>query len=65
MNERNWTTYKLSEKSGIDHEEIVKIALCEHDITLGVAMGLSKALGASAKFWLNLQNQYDKWLKYK
>ena len=50
---------KLAKACGIPRTRIERIASEQVGITADTALRLGKALGTSAQFWLNLQNDYD------
>jgi len=50
---------KLAKACGIPRTRIERIASERFGITADTALRLGKALGTSAQFWLNLQNDYD------
>lgn len=50
---------KLAAACGLPRTRIERIADETSGISADTALRLEKALGASAQFWLNLQNRYD------
>lgn len=48
-------------KIGTSRKNLSEIVNCKTGISAEMALKLSKALGTSAQFWLNLQQQYDLW----
>lgn len=59
LDERGWESITLQELSGIPSEIISMIRLQKTDITPEIAERLSKALGTSPEYWLNLQKAWD------
>lgn len=55
----NLSSGKLAKVCGIPRTRIERIANERFGITADTALRLAKALGTSAQFWLNLQNDYD------
>lgn len=55
----NLSAGKLSKAMGVPRTRIERVASERIGITADTALRLEKALGPSAKFWLNLQNDYD------
>jgi len=55
----NLSPGKLAKACGIPRTRIERIASERFGITADTALRLGKALGTSAQFWLNLQNDYD------
>lgn len=58
--------YRLSVKTlakelDINISVLLNIINCERSITPELAAKLSKRFNTTAKFWLNLQENYDKW----
>lgn len=53
------TPYRLSQATGLSQTRISEVIHGKRRITPGTALRLSKALGLSERFWLNLQNDYD------
>jgi antitoxin HigA-1 len=51
--------YKLAEAGGVPRTRFERIANEETAITADSALRLSKLLGTTAEFWLNLQTRYD------
>jgi addiction module HigA family antidote len=49
----------LAKVCGVPRTRIERIASEETGITADTALRLSKALGTSVEFWLNLQNAFD------
>jgi addiction module HigA family antidote len=53
------TQYRLAHAIGVPPRRINEIVLGKRSITTATALRLSRALGTSERFWLNLQNRYD------
>lgn len=53
------TAYRLSKDVGIPQTRVSKILKGNRRITADTALRLSKYFGNSAKFWLELQDDYD------
>jgi addiction module HigA family antidote len=51
--------YRLAKDIGVDPRRINAIVHGERGITADTALRLSRYLGTSARFWLNLQTNYD------
>ena len=51
--------YCLAQKIGVDQGRISEIIKGKRRITVETALRLSKFFGTTARFWLNLQNDYD------
>jgi HTH-type transcriptional regulator/antitoxin HigA len=62
---RGWTQKYLAELTGYPRQTIRQIIHGEKEITSEIAAKLSKAFGVSKQFWINLETNYRKWLKYK
>jgi addiction module HigA family antidote len=50
---------RLAKDIGVDPKRINAIVHGERGITADTALRLSRYLGTSARFWLNLQTNYD------
>jgi antitoxin HigA-1 len=55
----NLSPYALAKICDVQRTRIERIAREEISITADTALRLSKALGTTAGFWLNLQTQFD------
>jgi addiction module HigA family antidote len=53
------TSYALAKICDVPRTRIERISREEISITADTALRLSKALGTTAGFWLNLQTQFD------
>jgi len=53
------TPYRLSKDLGVAQTRISEILAGKRSINADTALRLSRYLGNSAQFWLNLQAQYD------
>lgn len=53
------SAYRLAKDLGIPQTRISDILLERRRITADTALRLSRYLGTSPNFWLNLQNAYD------
>ena len=51
--------YRLAATIGVPARRINEIVHGKRSITPDTALRLSRALGTSDRFWLNLQNRYD------
>jgi addiction module HigA family antidote len=50
---------KFAKHIGVPRTRIERICRGETSISVDTALRLSKALGTSVQFWMNLQNAYD------
>jgi len=50
---------KLAEAMGVPPRRVNEIVLGKRSITADTAVRLGRALGTSARFWMNLQTDYD------
>jgi addiction module HigA family antidote len=55
----NISSYRLAKETHIDPKRISDIIHGKRAITADTALRLSKFLGNSPQFWLNIQNHYD------
>ncbi len=53
------TQYRLAQATGLSQTRISEVIRGKRNITPETALRLSKALGLSERFWLNIQNDYD------
>jgi len=53
------TAYRLAQATGLSQTRISEVIHGKRRITPETALRLSKALGLSEKFWLNIQNDFD------
>lgn len=53
------TQYRLAQATGLSQTRIGEIVHGKRRITPETALRLSKALGLSERFWLNIQTDYD------
>ena len=53
------TAYRLAQATGLSQTRISEIIHGTRRITPQTALRLSKALGLTERFWLNVQNDYD------
>jgi addiction module HigA family antidote len=53
------TANKLAKIIGVPQNRISEICRGRRGITADTALRLERAFGTSARFWLNLQQQYD------
>lgn len=51
--------YRLAQATGLSQTRISEVIHGKRRITPGTALLLSKALGLSERFWLNIQLDYD------
>ena len=59
LNELGMSQSALAEHIGVLPKAINEICRCKRGISVEMAWKLSKALGASPAFWLNLQNNWE------
>lgn len=59
LHERGLTLCQLSKRSELSQIILGGIIVGAHSIDAHSARGISKALGTSADYWLNLQKAYD------
>lgn len=57
----NFSIAKFALRIGTSRKNLSEIVNCKTGISPEMALRLSKALGTSAQFWLDLQTQYDLW----
>ena len=57
------TTKEFSIKTGILESTILSIVNCKTDITYEIANMLAAYFDNSINYWINLQTQYDNYLK--
>ncbi len=50
---------ELARQIGVSPRRINEIVHCRRGITADTAMRFSRVFGTSAKFWLNLQSEYE------
>lgn len=62
---RGWTQKYLAEIMGYEIKIINEIIQETKEITSEIAIELSKALGTSAEFWINLEAKYQLYLSGK
>lgn len=55
----NITPYRLAQATGLSQTRISEVIHGKRRITPETALRLSKALGLSERYWLNIQNDYD------
>jgi addiction module HigA family antidote len=53
------TAYRLAKTMGVPQTRIAAIISGERGITADTGLRLSRALGTSDEFWMNLQRDYD------
>ena len=53
------TPYRLAQATGLTQTRVSEVIRGKRRITTDTALRLSKALGLSERFWLNVQNDYD------
>ena len=51
--------YRLAQATGLTQTRVSEVIHGKRRITTDTALRLSKALGLSERFWLNVQNDYD------
>lgn len=56
---RELTQRELAALMGRPHQRVSEIVRCKRAITPETALQLERALDISARFWMNLQTQYD------
>lgn len=59
MRPLNLTQYKLAKAIGVSPIRVSQIVRTQRKITPDTALRLAYTFGNSARFWLNLQAQYD------
>jgi len=59
LNPMGITQYRLAQSIGVPARRINEIVHGKRGISPDTALRLSRALGTSDRFWLNLQNRYD------
>lgn len=59
MEELGISSYALAKATGKTPTQIHRIVNRKASITANMALLIGKALGTSAKMWMNLQTQYD------
>jgi len=59
LNPAGISTRRLAQTIAVPIQQIDEIVRGERAITADTAIRLSRALGTSDRFWLNLQNRYD------
>lgn len=59
LNELGISAGKLADHVHVPRTRIERLVKEETSMTIDTAMRLSKALGTTAEFWLNLQLHYD------
>ena len=59
LEEIGFTQSALANHIGVLPKTINEICRCKRGISVDMAMKLSKALGGSPQFWLNLQNNWE------
>jgi len=59
LEELGITPAVLAEHIGVPPQAIDAICATDQGISAAIAMKLSRALGASPQFWLNLQNNWE------
>ena len=62
LQDRNWSQADFAEITGISAPRINSVIKGKASITVQMARALGEALETSAKYWLNLQSQYDLWI---
>lgn len=65
LDARNMTISEFSTKTDISKDTIVGLLNKEIRISNDIAKALSDFLGSSMEFWINLQKEYDLYLKLK
>jgi len=60
---RNMSVYGLSKKTGVSSSVLKSIIRGSYSITPKIAKIFEKEFNVSAKFWLNLEKNYQKYLK--
>jgi len=57
----NFTISSFALRIGTSRKNLSEIVNCKVGISTEIALKLEKALGTSARFWLNLQQAHDLW----
>ena len=60
---RGWTQSKFAEIIGVPFQVVNEIIIFEKVIDAATAVKLSRAIGNSSQFWLNLESSYRRDLK--
>ncbi len=60
--ETGLTISALAEHCGVSRNTLSKIVNEHTDVTEDMAMRLSRALGSSPQFWLNMQTKHNLWM---
>lgn len=53
------TQYRLAVETGMPHSRVTALVHARVGVSADTAMRLSKFFGGTARFWLNLQTEYD------
>lgn len=59
IEDRNLTQYRLAKELGVPQTRIMQIVKGRRAISADTALRLSRFFGISARFWMNLQTNYD------
>lgn len=59
INPMGMSQREFAEKIGVTHTRLNQVVNEKRSITADTALRLSKALGTTAEFWMNLQTRYD------
>ena len=59
INERGLKKSDFAKRLGVTLEDLSCLMNGEQSVTSGIAMKLSRILGTSVEYWLNLQSVYD------
>ncbi|MBW4361059.1 hypothetical protein [Flavobacterium taihuense] len=62
LNMQNWTNDLLLEELDLSKEEFDKVLESKEPITEEFANKLSMLFSTSAKYWINIDRNYKKWL---
>ena len=60
MTARRWTQQELAKASGLSASFVSRLIRGERRIWWGSALGLSRAFGTSAQFWMDVQRSHDR-----
>ena len=59
----NISAYRLAKETYMDQTRVSEILKGKRSVTIDTALRLSKFLGTSPEFWINIQTQYDMEMK--
>ena len=59
----NISAYRLAKETYMDQTRVSEILKGKRSVTIDTALRLSKFLGTSPEFWINIQTKYDMEMK--